>query len=358
MLCPPPELARSLLTQAFNETLSLDSYSATTQDLQIGKLPKDPAWLAAVRSQVAMLASAGASWIKEKPSIWGSILLQFPDYASAFEGVAQMQAAGALSTGKQWVEVLENTLTPQLSQAIAANEEATSHLRSQLQAFQSVQPLLRESIEAGWNALGEEERQMTAIAAQLTHLQDLLASLEESITSGEISSGQSIITTTVKTVYNIATEVGESFSFLSMAASAFTVGKTYYDIITKTFEIGETLQEIGKLQLEASAEAQAAAGTKIALNLLYELELAFARIVDVMPQITTMWRTEREKVKSAIAALNAGTNPADYLELITFPTANANWQQISALAQAIPSLKSETGPPVVLDPQHPLPQGS
>jgi hypothetical protein len=355
MLCPPSELADSLLTQAFGEILNLDSYSAATQDLMIGTLPKEPAWLPSVRSRVGMLKEAGSSWIQDKPTIWGSILLQFPDYASAVAGVAAMQASGSLTTAKQWIEVMESTLLPQLTRAVAANEEATSQLRASFVKFQEVQPLLRESIEAGWAELASEERQMTAIASQLTHLQDLAASLEESITSGEISSGQSVITTSVKTIYNIAMEAGESFSFLSMAASAYTVGKTYYDIITKTFEVDETLKEIAKLQLEASAEAQAAAGTKIVLNLLYELQLAFASITEVMPYVTTMWRTEREKVKTVVEALHAGANPSEYLELVTFQTASANWQNIAAFAQRLPTLASETGPPVVLDPQNPLP---
>lgn len=355
MLSPSVEVAHLLLTQAFNETLRLDAYSQTTDNLMIGKLPEDPPWLTPVRARVAMLGEAGAAWIQDKPEIWGSVLLQFPDYASAFAGVAEMKASGSLETAQQWIEVLQSTLEPQLTKAIEATEEATEALKSHLGAFQKVQPLLQESIEAGWAELGSEEKEMVAIATELGRLQSLATSLEQSITSGEISSGQSIITTTVKTLYNIATEAGESFSFLSMATSAFTVGKSYYDIITKTFEVGEMLEQIAALQLKASAEAQAAAGTKIALNLLYELELSFGRIVDVMPQITTMWRQEREKIKSAIAALKAGVEPATYLELFTVPIANANWEKISSLAQAIPMLKTEVGKPVVLDPQNPLP---
>lgn len=358
MLSPSVEVAHLLLTQAFNETLRLDAYSQGTDNVMIGHLPEDPAWLASVRDRVGMLASAGVSWTKDKPDIWGSILVQFPDYASLFAGVAEMKASGSLTTRKQWLEVLNSTLLPRLTTAIEATQEATSKLESHLEAFKAIQPLLSESIDAGWAELGSEEQAMAAIAAELMHLQDIVSSLEESITSGEISSGQSIMTTTVKTLYNIATEAGESFSFLSMAAAAYTVGKSYYDIITKTFAVGETLQEIAKLQVKASAEAQAAAGTKLTLQLLYELELSFGRIVDVMPQIVTMWRQEREKVRSAIAALEAGVDPSTYLELFTIPTASANWQAISALAEAIPSLKSEVGKPVLLDPQNPLPSGS
>lgn len=139
-----------------------------------------------------------------------------------------------------------------------------------------------------------------------------------------------------------------------MAAAAFTVGKFYYDIITKTAAVGETLQQIAKLQIEASEEAQAAAGTKLVLRLLYNLELTFGRIVDVMPQIVTMWSTERDKVQQAIQALQAGADPATYFDIFTIPIANANWQAISKFAIAIPATKTTVGPPVTLDPQHPI----
>jgi hypothetical protein len=354
MLSPSIDVARLLLTQAFNETLRLDSYSQTTNNLRIGELPEDPKWLASVRSRVAMLGSAGASWTKDKPEIWGPVLVQFPDYASAFAGVAAMQASGALTSSQQWIEVLKSTLVPQLTQAVTATEQATEKLQSHLESFRAIQPLLAESIDAGWAELGSEEQQMVAIAAQLAHLQDLVTSLEQSITSGQISSGQSVMTTTATTLYNIATEAGESFSFLSMATAAFTVGKSYYELVTKTAEVGETLKRIAALQVKASEEAQAAAGTKIALNLIYELELSFGRIVDVMPQITTLWRHEREKVQSVISALQAGVEPSAYLELFTVPVANANWQAVNSFAQAIPTLKTEVGKPVVLDPQDPL----
>jgi hypothetical protein len=226
-------------------------------------------------------------------------------------------------------------------------------LQTDYQKFKAIQPLLQASIDQGWAALASEEQQMVKIAAQLAHLQDVVNSLASSITGAEISSGQSIITTTVKTLYNIATEVGGSFSFLSMAASVFTVGKMYYDIISANAEIGTTLKQIAALQLEASEEAQAAAGTKIVLQLVYNLELSFASIVDVVPQITTMWSTEQQKVQAVISALQAGADPSTYFELYSMPTANANWQAINSFAMAIPTLKSTVGTPVTLNPQAP-----
>lgn len=354
MLSPSINVANGLLAQAFNETLRLDSYSVSAGGTTIGVLPKDPEWLASVRSRLAMLAQAGAKWIMDKPAIWSPVLTQFTDYASAFAGVADTQAKGRITTTDQWIKLLKEVLLSSLNTSINVTNASADVLKSHYQAFKDIQPLLEGSINAGWAELQDEEQQMVKIAEQLTHLQDLVGSLEDSITSGDISTGQSVVTTTVKTIYNIAMETGESFSFLGMAASAFTVGKFYYDIITKTAEVGETLQQIAKLQIEASDEAQAAAGTKLVLRLLYNLELTFGQIVDVMPQIVTMWSTERDKIQQTIQALQAGADPTTLFDLFTISIANSNWQAISKFALAIPSTKTTVGPPVTLDPQHPI----
>lgn len=354
MLSPEINFSDGLLTGAFNQTLRIDSYAQKSNSLMIGKLKEDPQWLVSVRGRVAMLGEAGAGWTQERPEIWGSVLLQFPEYTSVFGAVAEMKAAGELATKQQWIEVLEQTLLPQLKQAVAVTDEAAVKLGTRLQSFKSIQPLLEESIEEGWGELEKEEKAMVEISAQLAHLQDLVASLEQSISSTELSSGQSIVQNTVKTVYDIATEVGVSFSFLSMAASVFTVGKTFYSIISGIAEISETLDKIGELQLKASGQAQAAAATKMVLRLVYEMELAFAKIGNTLPQIATLWRTEQEKVRSAISALRSGVEPSLYMDLVTVRVANTNWQAINSFVQTILTPKTEVGPPVVLNPQEPL----
>lgn len=354
MLSPSISTANGLLAAAFDETLHLDGYSVTAGNTTVGVLPEDPTWLAPVRSRLALLASAGARWIADKPDVWGPVLVQFADYAASFSGVAQQQARGSVTTAAAWIALLDGVLLSQLEVCTATTETAAAALQAHYQSFKDIQPLLEESINAGWAALADEEREMVAIATELTHLQDVAASLESSITAADVSSGRSVVQTTVTTLYGIATAAGESFSFIGMAGAAFTVGTFYYDLIEKTGEIAATLERIGALQLEASDEAQAAAGTKLILRLLYDLELSFGRITDVLPQIVQLWATERDKVQQAIDALKAGADPTTYFDIQTISVANANWQTIGGLALALPTIKTASGPPVTLNPQQPV----
>ncbi len=149
-------------------------------------------------------------------------------------------------------------------------------------------------------------------------------------------------------MYTLVTVEGASFSFLSAATLAYTIGKMFYDLVEDSKEISQILDKISELQIEASEEAQAAAGTKSILRLVYNLEQSFLTIQDVVPQITKMWETERDKIQALIQALEAGASPDDDFDILSIPVANENWQAIGKFAGAIPHLRSLVGKPVIL----------
>jgi hypothetical protein len=354
MLSPAINTANDLLTQALNEVIRLDKYATAADNIVVGTLPVDPDWLASVRSRAAALGDAGVSWMMDKPDLWSTVLVQFSNYASAFQGVAAMAQGGKVATAAQWVDVLANVLLPQAGKAVALTNAVDVQVHKAMQRFSVIQPLLEASIDQGWQELAQEEQQMIKLASELTSLQDKVTALESSITAGVISSGQGVITTSVKTVYSIVAEGGAAFSFLSLGASVITVGKSYYDLITATDDIADTLARIGALQLQASEAAQAAAGTKLVLQLVYNLQKSFLAIQDVLPQISAMWSAEQEKLQSVIEALQSGADPQTYFEIFSIPTASANWQAINAFALAIPGLKRQVGKPVLLNPLAPI----
>lgn len=354
MLSPSVDDVLRLLTQSLNEIFLIDRYAVTTNNILIGKLAPDPQWLPSVRNRVAMLGQAGSAWLSAKPGIWAPVLSQFASYNATFAAVADEQKNGKLNTAAQWLPMLNEFLLPALSECVTATNAADAALTAQLRAFSAIQPLLENSINTAWAALAHEEQQMVDIANQLGQLQELVGSLQDSVTVADISTGETVVGTTVTTLYNIAAEAGESFSFLSMTESAITVGRFFFDVISHTAEVGDALEQIAALQIRASEEAQAAAGTKMVLRLLYNLQATFRSIVDIIPQLTTMWRNEKEKVRDAAEALDAGADPRTLFDLQTVSIAAASWQTIAAFALAIPALKSESGKPVVLNPQQPM----
>jgi hypothetical protein len=119
MLSPAINTANDLLTQALNEVIRLDKYATSADNIVIGKLPVDPDWLASVRSRTAQLGDAGVAWMMEKPELWASVLVQFTNYATAFQGVAEMAKNGKVTTSVQWIDLLSDVLLPQLGKAVA-----------------------------------------------------------------------------------------------------------------------------------------------------------------------------------------------------------------------------------------------
>ncbi|MGE8100983.1 alpha-pore-forming cytotoxin subunit MakB [Pseudomonas fluorescens] len=351
MLSPTVNFAKTLLVAALNEVVSIDNYCATTRTIFIGKLTEDPDWLASVRNRVAMLAAAGGGWIMAKPSIWAPILDQFATYNATFASIASLQKNGQLVTASQWVQVLGQVLIPQLQAAAVATDAAGVALKEQLDTFSDIQPLLEASIDQGWESLAAEEQQMVKIAAELARLEDLVGSLGDAITSGSISDGKGVVSTSVSIVYDVAVDGAEGVPFLSFLTSAITIGRFFADLVEGSAEVQATLQKIAELQIEASQAAQAAAATKSVLQLLYNLQLSFRSINDVVPQLSQMWRDQAQGVQQAIDALNDGADPAGYFDLLTLSTAAANWQTIAGFAASLTTFKTATGRPVVLNPQ-------
>jgi hypothetical protein len=113
MLSPLINTTKDLMTKAFSEVIQLDKYAITNNNIMIGKLPLDPAWLALVRSNIASLGKEGGTWIQKKPQIWSTILAQFSNYTTSFDSIAKMQKAGGISD-TQWVPLLKQLLLSQL----------------------------------------------------------------------------------------------------------------------------------------------------------------------------------------------------------------------------------------------------
>lgn len=352
MLSPEIHRTNDTVTGILNEMVQLDGYAHGARNTTIGKLAEDPEWLAAVRHRVSMLSDAGAGWVRDRPDVFAAVLVQFTNYGTAFQSVADMQRKGTLAGRDDWIDVLKNVLAGPLEAAVTATQKADQALQDHHQAFAKVQPLLEDSIESGWTALADEEAQMTRIAASLATLQQRVNTLQDQITSETISSGKSYISSAVSISYEIVSTAGASIPFLSVASAAITVGMMFYDIISNTEQIDEDLEQIAALQLEASELAQAAAGTKAVLQILYDMEKSFASIQDLVPALTQMWRSELAKVHAAVEALESGVDPKSYLEIVSIPAAEANWQSICGFVQHVIDLQPSYGRPVILQPGH------
>lgn len=350
MLAPDIFTTENQLTSLFNEVVNVSAYSISVQDTSIGKLPIEPSWIASVKSEMKLLSSAGASWIENYPDIWAPILLNFIDYNTSF---AAFSGSMSKNKGNLTPEMAVQFLTP-LSKALqncaAITQGKLQDLEEYENGFSNVFPSINVSIQQGWDELKEEEDQMIAIAEAIVQLQDEISALQSQINSDAISNGKTFVQTNVKIAYDILTATGEvAVPYLSILTLAYTIGKEFYDIITDTEKINEDLAKIGNLQIQASEEAQAAAGTKAVIQYLYNIEIRFLTLKKHGNDILTMWQNEKSKVDEAIDAINAGADPNNFLEIMTMPIAGKNWDALQTYAQKIIEFKPVTGKEVFLN---------
>ena len=351
MLAPDTTTTQNTLTSLVNQAMAMTAYSRTSQDTQVGKVPTEPEWLDAVRSDITKLRAAGDAWIMGSPEILGAIPAYFVNTGTTFRSVtdAILKILKEATPSTSEIVSLLGALKSSLDNNATSAQTNYTAWQGYISKFQDVQPLLEQSISDGWSALSEEESKIVEIAKALTSMQDEVASLSENMTSAMISGGKKSTTTAISTTYKLVAEGGGSFSFLSMATTGFTVGKMFYDLISDSAQIADDLSKVAQLQTEATEEAQAAAATKMVLQLLYQLEIRFAEIQDSMPALVQTFKDESAKIQVAIDGLNAGADPTAYLEIVGIEDAAQVWEELQSFAQKMSFFPEDATASVIID---------
>jgi hypothetical protein len=346
MLSPDVITVSADLANAYSEIVNVNRFTFASMNILVGKLSPDPDWLAPVRQRIGMLSETSAEWQKQEPEIWVGTLQPFVDYSTLFQGVSETSKKFG-NDPQTWINALQG-LQAGLDQALAKTTLASNAFTSQIQHLGNVESLLNESLDTAWQELANEEQEMVKLASEITHLQDQLDQLQSSITSAEISSGQSYIKTAVTISYTLVKTAGAEIPYLSILSELYTIGKMAYDLIVTDKQIAETIDKIVKLRVKASEEAQAAAMTKAVIQLINRLDKSIAAMVTRLGPFSTMWSSERSKIDAVIEAINAGAEPRYMTELVSMPSALASWQQLAQTAQTILTEYPEQGTPVTI----------
>jgi hypothetical protein len=341
MLAPDINTTKNQLTTIFNEVTSITGFSIGVQDTQIGTLPLEPSWLPSVRSEMKLLSEKGASWMINYPDSFASILTPFMDYATDFSAVNDKIKKNKQDLSTNQVIELLTILSTSLKDCSVKTKDGLDSLTDFENQFTTVFPLLSSSIQSGWEELKEEEAEMIAIAEAITKLQDEISSLQSKIDADSISGGKTFVQTTVKISYDIISAAGEvAIPYLSIVTLAYTIGKTFYDIISDTDEINKDLLIIGDLQLKAT------------IQYLYNIEIQFLSLTKHGSGLLTMWKDEKTKIDEAINAINAGADPSSFLDILTMDVANKNWDVLMNFSQKILNMPRELGRDVTFKTQN------
>jgi hypothetical protein len=333
MLSPDVVSSCQLLSDAYNQLLGVRKYANVCNSLFIGKPGEiDPQWLIAVRNRTGLLKDTMAEFSRDQPDITSSLLYPFINYQTLFSALADEK--NSFKTAADWLPGLQS-LKDAINQAITSTDSANQRFKKDYQAVSAMQPLLEASIQEGWSALADEEQQMVAIATAIGKLQQEIHDIGQDLTASDLRNGKSYVQSTVTIAYGVVMTAEMSIPFLSFAAVIFTIGSSVYDVITTSQTIQKDLDALTELQNTASAEAQAAAATKVTIQLLSTLEKSFLSIQNTLPAISQMWKAELEKINEVITALNSGSDPALYFDLQTIKIAEASWTTLFDLVQHI-----------------------
>ena len=345
MLSPNVVTVGANIATGYSEILSVDRFAFAAQNIMVGKLSPDPDWLGPLRTRVATLSGVAQKWQKDRPSIWSEVLLPFVDYYTLFKGFTDTSRSFG-NDKAVWIQALQQ-LQQGLQNGVDRTRLAANSFTGHINDIKDVESLLTQSLDTAWAELSDEEQAMIDLASQVTHLQDQLDDLQDSITQAEISSGKAYFQSSLSISYTLLSTAGADVPYLAILGEVFTIGKMAYDLIVTDKEIDETIDQIVALRIKASQEAQAAAMTKAVIHLVDNLNLSMASMQDQLPPFVDMWAAERDKVADAISALNAGAKPENLIDLVSMPSAAASWKTLADLVPKV-TQAAQPGKPVSL----------
>lgn len=349
MLAPDPNDAIARLTDAYADIVGIDNFALSCQSIQIVPIPDEPDWLPPVAGEFKRLDAAADVWQLDRAQVWAPVILAFQNYSavfSAFAGLAKPQANDA----HMWIELLTQTLLPQVAKSLATTQAAERELQGMMQAFNSVLPQMDASIEAGWNALASEEQQMLALTEELGELVSAVQALGSKITSDAIGSDTGIAQSAVSMLYSAgAAGAAATVPVLGLVVAVLSIGKSFYTLIEDDQQLISQMNKINALKLQLSGEALGLALTKSTLQTLYSIQAQYLGLRDALPLLVDLWANQQSKLQDAVAALRAGASPDAYLDLATLPTALAAWQTIDTFVAHFSKTDFTVGAPVTID---------
>ena len=189
------------IAASYSQFLAVRSFANSSGDIVVSPLSPDPDWLPPLRQRIAALAALGAKWRLDSPDILASYYLQFTNYATTFNGFAQVSSKFEDNV-ELWTEALtslKSSMAQCRSNASTSENAFTDHLGE----IRAVETTLDQSLDTAWRELATEENNIVALAKQVTRLQDRVAQLSDNLTSGTISSGKTYFQTAATISYTI-----------------------------------------------------------------------------------------------------------------------------------------------------------
>jgi hypothetical protein len=351
MFAPAFVDASTRLTDSYATVQSLTGFSNTVNAIAILKLSDEPDWLGPVRTEVAALQKISAAWMIEAPDVVTPLLLAFIDYAPQFLAFAKTVGGNPASfTKAQWIALL-GTLKTSLASSLAKTAGAKATVEQQLAAIAKLLPQIDASIQAGWDALADEEMAMVKVAEAMGTFLGKIEDLGVSITADEINGAKDFFINNIDFIYSGIAEGGAEASIpvIGFVAALFTIGETFYELVENDNKLIEDMDHINELQTELSADALQVTLTKSTLQTLYRLQAQFLATHDAIPELIDLWQSQSDRVEDAINAIDAGADPALYVDIKTIPAAAPIWQQLMDFANQFVSFQARNGPPVTIN---------
>lgn len=341
MLSPNLNETADLFADAFINFKKLDSYVNMVKNTIIGTTKPEPDWLGSFRNRINRLSKECSKWREQKTELRASLFSSFIDYSTTIHGFIKISDEFN-DDSDTWIESL-NSLKKELDSNAKTAQNAQKIFQEIITEINEIQPLLDESLEDAWADLSSREKEMVDLSSAITNLQDKVASLQDDLSSAEISGGKSYASNIISISYSVITAEGLSdIPFLTVLSQVYTMAKLTYDVISIELEIGPALDKIRDLSTKLSEDAQSLSLTKALIQMTNHYEKTFLQIQKKLPGFQNIWESESDKIHEAVNALKAGADPKTFFDIQTLSVAGETWNVLADKAYAFTRPASES----------------
>lgn len=338
MLAPDDlDAVTGTLKSVYAEMRHADRLVTVGGGFRVYDIGEKAAWVASLRTRVALLAKDAETWLDAKPMVASLPLSGFISYRNAFS------AASATLQGDTSKDVKVQVLDRLDAAARGCMEDAReTRLQFQRWTSRALSHLddMDESIKDAWANLGSAEKRVVELSERIVAVQDGLNALTgvvapDRLSSQTISDLTKILSNSASLVYSVAF-AGLPVPYLSVLSTFFTLGKLFYTIFATDEKIHKQLKELEANRLDLDEAQLALAQTKAALSSLYDLKLLLSGQQSSLVEIETFWREELRNLttvrdKFALASYISPDDP----ELRQLPVALAVWDELKKSAQGL-----------------------
>ncbi len=352
MLSPDPEDTLEELAEVATRWARLNAFTGALLGASIQELDPEPPWLVSAREALSKNRGAGERWFEASPEVVSALVSPYIAFAATFKAFSELAPVGS-NTQENRDTLLEllGGLRGEIQTALESIDAGNRKLDGVVALFGEDHGAMVAAVGVATAAHEQEHEAIAEASAKIAALEEKISGLSEAIGAADLAAGKTFLETEVDLIFEIV--AGEiAIPFIGIGLALLSIGTDLVEVILKSGEIDEALNELHDVLIEQAEDIQAVSAIHTVLQVLNRLNEQYVLAAERGPHIKVLWTTFDQRLGDMQEALQAGADPTLMIDLQSLPKAAKVWEYLARAAKHLLQLKPASKSTVTLRP-HP-----